>query len=263
MNKLFTEGLLIVVIFFASLFMINQIDWMTLFEVEEKTENLEEELGDMFYDFIIQDNFEIEDEKTLTIIDSIFLRITDQNQIDSDKIQIHIIENKEINAFALPGNHLIINTGLISSTDSPEELAGVICHEIAHIELDHIMKKLVKEVGISLLISMAGGNSGSEVLAETVKHLSSTSFDRKLEKEADLKGVEYLIESNIDPNPFANFFYKIGGNDDFLEHFSWLSTHPELKARAQYIVKYINENNYKADPIISDTSWKVLKEKTN
>lgn len=263
MNKLFTEGLLIIIIFFASLFMINQIDWMALFQVEEKTENLEEELGDMFYDFIIQDNFELEDENTLAIIDSIFFRITEQNHIESDKIQIHIIENKEVNAFALPGNHLIINTGLISSTDSPEELAGVICHEIAHIELDHIMKKLVKEIGISVLVTMAGGNSGSEVLAETIRHLSASAFDRKLEKEADLKGVDYLMKSKIDPNPFANFFYKIDGNDDLLEQFSWLSTHPELKARAQYISEYINEIEYQSEPIISDSSWELLKEKTD
>lgn len=263
MNKLFTEGLLIIVIFFASLFLVNQIDWMTFFNVEEKTENLEEELGDLFYDFIIQNNFEVKDENTLMIIDSIFLRITEQNHIDSDKIQIHIIGNREVNAFALPGNHLIINTGLISSTDSPEELAGVICHEIAHIELDHIMKKLVKEVGVSLLVSMAGGNSGSEALAETVRHLSSSAYDRKLEKEADLKSVDYLIKSNIDPNPFADFLYKIEDNNDFLEHFSWLSTHPELKARAHYIVEYINEKAYKVEQIISDSSWKMLKEKTD
>lgn len=263
MNKLFTEGLLIIVIFFASLFLVNQIDWMTFFNVEEKTENLEEELGDLFYDFIIQDNNEIEDEDKLIIIDSIFLRITEKNHIDSDKIQIHIIENREVNAFALPGNHLIINTGLIGVTDSPEELAGVICHEIAHIELDHIMKKLVKEVGVSLLVSMAGGNSGSEVLAETVRHLSSSAFDRKLEKEADLKSVDLLIKSNIDPNPFADFFYKIEGNDDFSQHFSWLSTHPEFKDRSHYIVEYINEKAYKVEQIISDSSWKMLKEKTD
>ncbi|NPD45764.1 MULTISPECIES: M48 family metallopeptidase [unclassified Lentimicrobium] len=263
MNKLFTEGLLIIIIFFVSLFMINQINWMTFFQVEKKTENLEEELGELFYDFILQDYIEIQDENTLIIIDSIFFRITEQNHIDSDKIQIHIIDNKEVNAFALPGNHLIINTGLMSSTDSPEELAGVICHEIAHIELDHIMKKLVKEVGVSLLVSLAGGNSGSEVLAETVRHLSSSAFDRKLEKEADLKGVDYLINSNIDPNPFADFFYKIEDNDDFIKHFSWLNTHPELKARAQYIVEYINKKEYQSEPIISASSWKILKETTN
>lgn len=263
MNKLFSEGLLIIIIFFASLFMINQINWMAIFKVEEKTENLEEELGELFYDFIKQDSFEIEDENTLSIIDSIFLRISSTNHINSDKIQLHIIENNEINAFALPGNHIIINTGLIRSTDSPEELAGIICHELAHIKLDHIMKKLVKEVGVSFLISMVGGNSGTEVLAETMRYLSSTAYDRKLEKEADLQAIDYLIKSNIDPIPFLDFFHKIEGNDDFLEQFSWLSTHPELKARAQYIMEYINEIDYEVEPILSVSSWELLQEKVD
>ena len=263
MNKLVTEGLLIVVIFFASLFMINQINWMALFDVKEKTVHLEEELGDLFYDFIVSNNYEIEDKTILVTIDSIFFRITDKNNIAIDKIKFHLINDKKTNAFALPGNHLIINTGLIIATDSPEELAGVICHEIAHLELDHIMNKLVKEVGLSILVTMAGGNSGSEVLGEAIRHLSSTAFDRKQEKEADLKAIDYLIASNINPNPFADFLYKIDENDEYLAHFSWLSTHPELKARAQYIVEYINETEYQHEPIISDSSWKLLKQKVD
>lgn len=91
-----------------------------------------------------------------------------------------------MNAFSLPDGHLIVFSGLILNSDSPEELAGVVGHELAHIELNHVMKKLVKEVGLSTLISLITGNSGSDMIKETAKTLSLTAFDRNLEKDAAL-----------------------------------------------------------------------------
>jgi predicted Zn-dependent protease len=79
-----------------------------------------------------------------------------------------VLNNDEINAFALPNGHLIVYSGLILNSDNQEELIGFICHEIAHIALNHIMKRLVKEIGTSVLISMTTGNGGSEIIKENV-----------------------------------------------------------------------------------------------
>ena len=101
---------------------------------------------------------------------------------DREIIKVHVLNKDEINAFALPNGHLIIYSGLINNSGNQEELTGVICHEIAHIELNHVMKKLIKEIGLSVLISMTTGKGGSEIIKETAKMLSSSAFDRKLEK---------------------------------------------------------------------------------
>ena len=68
----------------------------------------------------------------------------------------------EVNAFALPNGHLVIYSGLILNSDNQEQFSGVICHEIAHIRLKHVIKKLIKELGFSVIISMTTGSYGSE-----------------------------------------------------------------------------------------------------
>ena len=80
------------------------------------------------------------------------------------------------NAFALPGGHLVLYTGLINASDNFEEVTGVIGHELAHIELNHVMKRLVREIGLSALISMTTGESNPQVVLETAKLLSSSAF---------------------------------------------------------------------------------------
>ena len=78
---------------------------------------------------------------------------------------------------------------MLQAFDNENQLGFVICHEIAHIQLSHVMKKLVKEIGLSVLISMTTGKSGSGTIQEGLKLLSSSAYDRNLEKEADLKAV--------------------------------------------------------------------------
>ena len=87
------------------------------------------------------------------------------------------------------------------------------------------------------------------------------AFDRGLEKQADIKAVDYLINSNIDPEPFANFLYKLSNNEhEITQYLSWISTHPDSKERATYIIEYSSENQTDYEPIISTDTWKRLKE---
>ena len=170
----------------------------------------------------------------------------------------------EINAFALPNGHLVIYSGLILNADNQDELAGVICNEIAHIELNHVMKKLTKEIGLSVLISITTGNGGTEVIKQTLKILSSSAFDRSLEKEADMKAVDYLVNANINPNNFANFLYKISETDSNIESYiTWVSTHPESNERANYIIEQSKGKLKQFKSILSNDTWNTLKKELN
>ena len=123
------------------------------------------------------------------------------------------------------------------------------------------MKKLTKEVGLSVLISMTSGNVGSDKIKETVKLLSSSAYDRTLEKEADIKAVDYLVKSNINPEPFANFLYRLAGKDsENAAYFSWISTHPDSKERAEYLIQYGSKKAKNIEPVLSTLTWDKLKE---
>jgi predicted Zn-dependent protease len=261
MKKLITQGVVVLFVFFGTWFALAQIDWEGLFKVKKVTEETEEKLGDLIWDAIEKSEEINNNTHVVTAIDSIVAHICTSNKIDKDKLKVHIINKEDINAFALPNGHLIVYTGLILNSDNQEELTGVICHEIAHIELSHVMKKLVKEIGLSVLISMTTGNSGGDAIKQTAKMLSSSAFDRSLEKEADIKAVDYMLQASVNPEPFADFLYKISEEEhEATKYLVWMSTHPESKERAKYIIEYSKGKIKEKKSIITLSTWEKIKE---
>ena len=234
---------------------------MSAFKIEKLTDDTEIKIGKAVWDLYKKTEKENKDEKAVKALDSIVDRICSKNNINRETIKVHLIIKNDINAFAMPGGHLVVYSGLIKAADNPDELAGVMAHEISHIELDHVMKKLIKEVGLSVLISMTSGNGGGEAIKQVSKILSSSAFDRKLEKEADISAVEYMINAKINPEPLAEFLYKLAENKEAESTYEgWLSTHPDSKKRAEYILEYSKNKLKNPQPSLSESSWKLLKE---
>lgn len=260
MNKTITQGGTIVLFFFALWFSLMQINWVGIFKIDEFTDKTEEKLGELFWEVIKQSDKEIQNHFVKNSIDSIVSKICSANEIDKDFLKIHILEKDEVNAFALPNGHLVIYSGLIHNTENQEELCGVIGHEIAHIKLNHVMKKLVREVGLSVLLSMTTGSGGTETVKNAAKILSSAAFDRNLEKEADLKAVDYLLAAKINPEPFADFLYRLSlEENEYMEYFEWISTHPDSKNRAEYIINHCENNHIEYEPVLGVKTWDILK----
>ncbi|MFD1630515.1 M48 family metallopeptidase [Pseudopedobacter beijingensis] len=265
MRKIVLQGIIIVVSFFCCWAVLSKVDWMDLLQVKKATVKTEQKLGELFWDLFRKKDKEIKSPKIVGPIDSLVSKICKANGIDLSKVKLHILEKDEINAFALPDGHLVVYTGLIEEADNAEELCGVLGHELAHIEGNHVMKKLIKELGLTALLSVTTGQHNPELIKQAAKLLSSTAFDRQMEKEADVKSVDYLLKAGIDPLPFADFMYKLAeGNADADKYFSWISTHPESKQRAEYIVEYSKsqkKKGFKVRPIMTRKSWETLQDK--
>jgi predicted Zn-dependent protease len=261
MTRAIIQGTATILLFFGAWFALKQIDWMAMFKVEQATDKTEQKIGELIWEFYKKNEKTIDTPYLVGAMDSIVARICKENEIDVQKIKIHILEKDEINAFALPNGHLVVYSGLILNSDNQEELTGVICHEIAHIELNHVMKKLVKEIGLSVIISMTTGNGSAEGIKKAAKMLSSSAFDRSLEKEADIKAVEYLTNAKVNPEPFANFLYKLSEKEqESAKYFTWISTHPDSRERAEYIIQYSKKNKVEYKPIVTVDTWKKVKD---
>jgi predicted Zn-dependent protease len=180
---------------------------------------------------------EIKDIKIVEPIQQMVQELCSENKIAASSINVHVVDNKEINAFAMPGRHLVVHTGLIEFADKQEEIAGVIAHEIAHIESGHVVKKLGKEIGLSILMNLTLGDIGGEVVRNALSTITSTAYDRSLEKEADLKAVDYMVAAKMNPTYLASFLEKLDKQSQTPEVLQWVSTHPDSKER----VRYINE----------------------
>lgn len=259
MKKSLNQGVIIIAFFLGIWTLLTEINWVKLFKIEQATQYSEEKLGDLFWEVIKKSNEEITDTTVVQTVDRIFNRITKANSINRSTIKLHVVKKDEINAFALPNGHLVIHSGLITKSKSPEEIAGVLSHELAHIELKHIMKKMISEIGLSVLINITTGNTNSEAIKEMVKVLSSSAFERSLEKEADIKALEYMIQAKINPRPFAQFLYRLSLIEDpNAKYLEWVSSHPISKDRSEYINAYLKDKTFIYSEIIPQSNWLSL-----
>lgn len=150
----------------------------------------------------------------------------------------HVADDPEPNAFALPGGIIVVNTGLLATVRRPEEVAGVLAHEIEHVVQRHGVKQVVRSAGLQALVSLlAGGVPGADMARE----LGSLSFSRDAEREADARGLERLVARHVDPNGLPEFFDTLARHQDGKAPPAFLSTHPDSGDRAARLRKKIDE----------------------
>jgi predicted Zn-dependent protease len=265
-KKIILPGFIILIGFFGLFLVLSQVDFVSYFHVKEIRSSSENKIGDLIWEEISSTGDVISNDSITVTLDKLIAPICDKNNIKKDSLKIHIVVNDDVNAFALPDNHLVVFTGLIKECKNQEALQGVLGHEIAHIANNHVMKKLSKEIGLSVLLSATTGGKGSAVVKEILKSLSSSAYDRTLEKEADMASVDYLLTADINPEPFADFMFELAQQKDLSDSLYWISSHPESEERAKYILEYLKDKKYKKISTISEINWdnykKLVAEKT-
>jgi beta-barrel assembly-enhancing protease len=259
MKKLLAEFTIIVVLFFGTWYGLSRINWITLLNIPQASSSLEQKIGDLFWKSLADSEGEITSDSVVSTINILLDHLCKKNNIDREKIRIHVLDNGEINAFALPDNHLVVYSGLIEACQNESEFCGVLCHELAHIQKGHVMNKLVKETGLSVLISMSTGNGNSTVVKKAIEQLSSTAYDRKFETEADITAVDYMIRADLDPEALANFLYRLS-DENLPEQLYWVSSHPESKQRSAKIMEAIKGRSFKKKPVIESSKWTALQD---
>jgi len=256
MAKIVVHFIVLALLFFGIWFLLGRIDFLKHFRVEELTKETEHNLGELILDELQKKGGELDSDSVYTFVNGIKKRLCTANGISDTSITLHILVHDEVNAIALPDRHLVVYTGMIRYCKSPEELSGVMAHEIGHIEHGHIMKKLRKEVGLSLLAALAGGDANAEIARETAKLLSSTAFDRDLESEADASAVHMMAKADIDPGAFADVIFRLSQErNDIPKRFEWISTHPNTQDRCAEILRLRKQETYSARPIVDSAVW--------
>ena len=125
-----------------------------------------------------------------------------------------MIDSEQVNAFALPGGFLFVNSGLLLKADTEAELAGPIAHEIAHIAARHgtrqVSRGQIANLASIPLIFLGGwGGFAARQGAGLAVPLGFLKFSRAFEQEADLLGVQYMYKAGYDPTAFIDFFEKM------------------------------------------------------
>ncbi len=188
----------------------------------------------------------------ITVLGDSMARVADTRNLDW---HFYVVDQAEINAFAVPGGYIYVNRGLIERAETLSELAGVLGHEIAHVTLRHSMEQMAKanqaNFGLAIGCILAPGvcNSG---LGATAVQLGAgglfAKFSRDDESDADRAGIEYAVRAGIDPRGIPAMFRTLLAErqrrPDALE--GMFSTHPLAEDRVAETEALIS----RIDPVV-------------
>ena len=190
------------------------------------------------------------DSITKVLLDDLLIHNSDLRS----KVKVHLIQSDEINAFALPGDHIVVFSGILKEMESVNQYAGVLSHELAHLQESHILKRVSREIGLSIFISLITG-SGNGGIQKVASELSGLAFSRSEEKEADLVGADMMVKAGIDPKELGALMAKIEALSESNAQFEWLSSHPAGKNREEYLMQYELPRDFKEDIKMEKASW--------
>jgi predicted Zn-dependent protease len=167
-------------------------------------------------------------------------------------VKITVIKGKTVNAFASLGGQIYLYEGLLLQTESPEELAGILAHEIEHVRRRHIIQGLFVRLLTSGAVRFIFTGQGS-VDPQLAGMLLNMHFSREQESEADEGGLQRLHDARIDPAGLQHFFERAGQGATMP---AILSDHPADEVRAKLPAKY---RPAVVEPIMSQADWSLVK----
>lgn len=172
-------------------------------------------------------------------IQDLGMRLASRADTGEQSLTFFVVDSPQINAFAMPGGYIGVNSGLIAAARSESELAGVIAHEIAHVTQRHIARRMLESEGLGMrtaamvlagiLLGMQNPEAGAAAtiggIAGSVE--SQLAFSRDFEREADRVGIRILAEAGFDPQGMPRFFGRLLEETRYRrEPPPYLSTHP-------------------------------------
>ncbi len=190
--------------------------------------------------------------------DAALAKLLDKVDPAEEKVRAGIANMDMVNAVALPGGQVLLFDGLVQQAETPEELAGVLGHEVGHVRERHVMTALLRQFGLSILL--AGADSG---VTNSVFGLAAMGYSREAEREADSYARARMRESRISPLGAAGFFERMAEQHGDPEEegsavLGWLASHPSAGERAE---AYRDAAREGADypPVLSEAEFAALK----
>ena len=191
----------------------------------------------------------IEDPETTEYLQNIGFRLGSQTPDGARGFQFFLVKDPAINAFAVPGGFVFVNYGLLLSTRSESELAGVLAHEIAHVTQHHIARAIKAQsqqaitsaaaILAAIVLGAIGGGGGGQALeggmaaAQGLSAQQQINFTRSNEEEADRVGIGYLYAAGFNTQGMADFFEEISRHEGLAATYfpAMLNDHPVTSDR--------------------------------
>lgn len=198
---------------------------------------------------------EMHNRQVYDVVDGVVNNICQKNDLDTASVHVFVSSSYEVNAFATVGGHLIVNRGLLRDCRNESELAGVLSHEIAHIQLHHLSSTFQIDLALTAISIMLSNGSKSDFLTHMLYQFVHNTIVRDKETEADDQAVRYLRKAGYNPKDMANFMRRMQSSG-MLE---FISDHPDSQKRAGMIEKKVAHSKIQNQNILSDYTWEKMK----
>lgn len=221
----------------------------------------------------------IRDAEIETAIRDMAEPVFEQAGFSRDSIRIVLVDNSALNAFVAGGHNIFIHTGLILRAENPEELLGVLAHELSHIASGHLVRThaiseglsfqtmLTAIIGIAAAIGTGSGDAGAAILAggQAAALTQYLKHSRTQEASADHGAISYLNGAGISPRGLLSFMQKLE-NEELLppsQQSEYVQTHPLTSNRIRFLQHAVEKSRYKdtASPRIWHQNFARIKGK--
>lgn len=173
-----------------------------------------------------------------------------------DSSTVHVVDATFPNAFTLPDGSIVVTNRLIHLAESPDEVAGVLAHELGHVEAEHVMAGVVRQMGVGMFVDVVFGGAGAGQAVAAINVLA-LRYSRADEAEADAIAIRLMDEANFNPGAIASFFEHVRGEEarEGASIPEMLSSHPDSARRAQEAARHARPGR---PPALGPEDWAAL-----
>ncbi|MBR0969773.1 M48 family metallopeptidase [Bradyrhizobium japonicum] len=184
-------------------------------------------------------------------------RLRDAAGLDDDSVTAGVLPTSVPNAFALPGGKVYVLRGLLDKAENPDEIAGILAHELGHLKHYDNMRGLIYNGGTSFLIGLLFGDvTGSSAVIFASRSVVEASYSREAEAAADTFAIEIMHKLGRSPKPAAELMFRITGKEGG-GLTSILASHPLTEDRLARMTR--EDRPPSGPPLLTDKEWQALK----
>ncbi|MBR0785399.1 M48 family metallopeptidase [Bradyrhizobium iriomotense] len=185
-------------------------------------------------------------------------RLRDAAGLDDDSMTAGVLPTSVPNAFALPGGKVYLLKGLLDKAENPDEIAGILAHELGHLKHYDNMRGLIYNGGTSFLIGLLFGDvTGSSAVIFASRSVVEASYSREAETAADTFAIEIMHKLGRSPKPAAELMFRITGKEGGSGLTNILASHPLTEDRLARMTK--EDRPASGPPLLTDKEWQALK----
>jgi predicted Zn-dependent protease len=177
-------------------------------------------------------------------------------------IRVTVVNLPVVNALAAPGGSIVVFRGLLDRTESAEELAGVLAHEIQHVMHRHATKAILRQAGAGVLVAALVGDVSAVVAfgIQSAQALGDLRYSRQAELEADRDGMRMLHAASVDPGGMVSFFQGMQREEGAQRSAArYLSTHPAAADRVPALTALAAARTRPSVKLLPGVDWDDVK----